>query len=1318
MANQPKKYKKFVATAATATLVASAIVPVASAAGFTDVKGNSHEEAINALADAGIINGYADGTFKPNQTINRGQVVKLLGRWLESEGYEAPADWDTKQRFNDLPLTAEKELVKYAALAKDAGVFAGSNGNLNYTQTMQRQQMAVVLVRAINEIYDLDLVKEYKAEKFKSEISDLDKAFSAEQREAITALEYAELTNAATLPGKAFNPANSITRGQFASFLYRTINIDATTPVDASVKAINNTTVEVTFDEEQDNVDGLKFEIKDLKVVNAAVKQTNKKVVVLTTEAQTADKEYTVSLNAEEIGKFKGIGAVVPTAVNVTTTSVQGVVGQQVTLKAEVKVAEGQAKAGIPVTFNVDPYDALNSEQKSSLNKSQVVEVKTDDNGVATYTYTQYNAGQDQVVAYATGNPANRSFAKVYWGVKPILTLTSKEGTTLENGKAKTYTATYVDPVTGTPMKNQELKVTFKENIDESVTNDTNAVATDAATGATVKPFESKTDQRVLLVKTNDKGEATFTVTGSNTAVTPIVYKDSDRLNTSGWDRLDARDLQAVAEETKFVGGAYTFKFNKEQQFEAVVGKPFTYELEVLKADGKPYAGGTVTVALNELIDGSITTNTEAYIVNNDKVKPIAGKAGVFTLELDKDGKAKFDVRADKTEVSATPVVWVDINSASNIQGTLEKEESFKLAGSVVFRNEVIAGAELEDTSDVTGIFGVTGTGLQQPNYEITLLDQAGKEYSKNDFAIDRVTYTISNTGNSAVDLTLAPTNFTVDNISNHTGSNNQVRIAAGQSVTVTGKANVGVNPKKIALQLQNATAGKLNVVGSVTTVKNVNGQWSTNNSYYSAGTATSEWVEATPAATEVTGVVKGYQTVDGAADWGHALVLVDGTSKYQIVRYDQNNTYFTGTQTDFNRLTATNVAGFETAISLEDRISLKNTELRLINVDSSSKSKQVAGNNDSTGGTGTGVVNQTVVNNVNASANQNAVKNALQGIVGFSNLLTVDQDEIARVVFGTLTSQQTIASLTNTLGTSVTVASERADSAKALKAAIDAAQAKHDSAVEGSALGQYAPGSKNTLQGVITTAKAQYDAAITTHTTPTKATLDTQKGLVNSAVTTFEAGKVTTGDVQTAALNAVKAKLVDVYNAGTPLATGDAKFAAATAALDANKAALLLDLTAYNLLPATEKEAVLNSLATQNGAAPGVLTAATLKSALGTALVAVKDTVDPTVASAKFDASKNELTVTFSESVVLSGTDTGTIDFTTAGSAGSVAVSAVAAGSTDKELVFTLTSPAAQQFAVGSVINTITLSSATIKDTAIPTAHGAVLTGLTITVK
>lgn len=245
MANQPKNYKKFVATAATATLVASAIVPVASAASFSDIEGNTHADAIKALSDAGIIKGYEDGTFKPNAEINRGQTVKLLGRWLETKGYKVPEDWNTKQRFNDLPVNAaDQELVKYAALVKDAGVFNGSNGNLNYSQPMQRQQMAVVLVRAIKTIEGIDLIQDYKAAGFQSSIKDLDKAYSTENVEAITALEYAGITVV-----ENFNPTSAITRGQFASFLNRTINYEA--PVQeakvVSVNAINAKQVEVNF---------------------------------------------------------------------------------------------------------------------------------------------------------------------------------------------------------------------------------------------------------------------------------------------------------------------------------------------------------------------------------------------------------------------------------------------------------------------------------------------------------------------------------------------------------------------------------------------------------------------------------------------------------------------------------------------------------------------------------------------------------------------------------------------------------------------------------------------------------------------------------------------------------------------------------------------------------------------------------------------------------------------------------------------------------------------------------------------------------------
>ncbi|MGG2109002.1 S-layer homology domain-containing protein [Lysinibacillus pakistanensis] len=60
---------------------------------------------------------------------------------------------------------------------------------------------------------------DYKESDFKSTITDLDKATATENREAIIALEYAGLTNV-----KAFNPKNTLTRGQFASFLHRTIS--------------------------------------------------------------------------------------------------------------------------------------------------------------------------------------------------------------------------------------------------------------------------------------------------------------------------------------------------------------------------------------------------------------------------------------------------------------------------------------------------------------------------------------------------------------------------------------------------------------------------------------------------------------------------------------------------------------------------------------------------------------------------------------------------------------------------------------------------------------------------------------------------------------------------------------------------------------------------------------------------------------------------------------------------------------------------------------------------------------------------------------
>lgn len=223
MANQPKKYQKFVATAATATLVASAIVPVASAAekNFTDIEKYAQEtqDAIYSLVDRGVITGKSDSIFAPAESITRGQVVKMLGRYLVNEGVaEVPSDWASKARFTDLPVDyKDQDLVKNAAVVADNNVFKGSNGKLNASNNISRENMALVLDRAIAALNGKSLVQLAKEEGLKGNVKDLNAA-KAEARDAILALNAFGISAV-----ENFNPKNDVNRAQFALFLERTI---------------------------------------------------------------------------------------------------------------------------------------------------------------------------------------------------------------------------------------------------------------------------------------------------------------------------------------------------------------------------------------------------------------------------------------------------------------------------------------------------------------------------------------------------------------------------------------------------------------------------------------------------------------------------------------------------------------------------------------------------------------------------------------------------------------------------------------------------------------------------------------------------------------------------------------------------------------------------------------------------------------------------------------------------------------------------------------------------------------------------------------
>ncbi len=74
-----KKHKLYTAATAAMAVTAVAVVPVSAASPFSDVSEDyAHFNSISTLHAKDIINGFPDGTFKPSQDVTRGQAAKMI----------------------------------------------------------------------------------------------------------------------------------------------------------------------------------------------------------------------------------------------------------------------------------------------------------------------------------------------------------------------------------------------------------------------------------------------------------------------------------------------------------------------------------------------------------------------------------------------------------------------------------------------------------------------------------------------------------------------------------------------------------------------------------------------------------------------------------------------------------------------------------------------------------------------------------------------------------------------------------------------------------------------------------------------------------------------------------------------------------------------------------------------------------------------------------------------------------------------------------------------------------------------------------------
>ena len=121
-------------------------------------------QGIQYLADEGIVNGHDDGTFKPNDTLNRAEMLKILVEASMKTQLTTTLSLNefTESCFDDVP--ADEWYTKYVCYAKEYGWVNGyENGKyFRPSQDVNFVEGLKMTLKAFNIDYDADAEPWYK----------------------------------------------------------------------------------------------------------------------------------------------------------------------------------------------------------------------------------------------------------------------------------------------------------------------------------------------------------------------------------------------------------------------------------------------------------------------------------------------------------------------------------------------------------------------------------------------------------------------------------------------------------------------------------------------------------------------------------------------------------------------------------------------------------------------------------------------------------------------------------------------------------------------------------------------------------------------------------------------------------------------------------------------------------------------------------------------------------------------------------------------------------------------------------------------------
>lgn len=175
--------------------------------GLTDLSGHKYETAIQYLFSKGVVSGYADATFKPDNQINRAELLKIL---VGGAGYN-PSELVYKNCFPDVKT---EWYAKYVCFAKDKNWVKGyDDGTFKPEQPAMKVEAMKMLLNSEGFIIPDKAIGQ-------SIYNDVD--FSMWFGPYMFVAEAMDIVDIA---GAKYSPMSLVTRGEVSNNIYRAMLI-------------------------------------------------------------------------------------------------------------------------------------------------------------------------------------------------------------------------------------------------------------------------------------------------------------------------------------------------------------------------------------------------------------------------------------------------------------------------------------------------------------------------------------------------------------------------------------------------------------------------------------------------------------------------------------------------------------------------------------------------------------------------------------------------------------------------------------------------------------------------------------------------------------------------------------------------------------------------------------------------------------------------------------------------------------------------------------------------------------------------------------